>query len=264
MTKVKMQASAEDVAQAQEDQGEFVVPPAGYYYLRLVEATPGFSKTDGEEDKKKPRLELVYEIVGVGKEHAEPTMNFGRLWDYVSFSKESGWKRAETVRAFYPDRVQVGEALNTEIDTEEIVEREVFARLKHEKDKLKSEEEGRTVTRARIARILPVNGDEFASAEAADVEYDGTEASNGDDANPFAEGGEGLLTGEELQAMDLKELGAVAKEFDLDPMTLVVKNRAKKVDADKTKAAVIEAILTAQGAEDEDTPSEEGGDEDPF
>lgn len=258
--KVHIKASAEDVAKGLEDQGEFAVPPAGYYVMKVVEANPGFSKTDGEEDKTKPYIELVLEFVGKGKEAAPLDGNYGRVWDYVTFSKEAGWKRANFMSAFFPDSVVPGQEIDMDIDLDELIERQVFCRIKHEKDKLKSEEEKKTVMRARIARMLSMESDEFSAAETAGADAYAA-AEDVPESNPFEEGAEGdaLLTEEELGEMDIKELGAVAKEFDLDPNDFIVKVKGK-VDLDKTKAAVIEAVLAAQGGEG----TEEGGDESPF
>jgi hypothetical protein len=70
------------------------------------------------------------------------------------------------------------------------------------------------------------------------------------DSAPADENGEyALLTQEELEAMDPKELGATAKEFDLVTDNLLVKVRGK-VNVEKTKEAIIAAILEAQGADD--------------
>lgn len=273
MVKVKIQATEEDVAKAGEDLGDFVVPKPGFYVLQLVECTPGFSKDgNGEEDKSRPRLECVYEIVAEGKEQAEPKANYGRLWDYVTFSKEAGWSRARFVKAFYPDKVKDGKALDVEIDTDEVVERKVFARIKNERDKLRSEEAGSTVQRARIANLLPLDGmDSYEEAAYSSDAFGGAEDAEGGDEDPFGgsteDAGDDLLTEEELKGYDLKELGNVAKEFDLDPTDSIVKyvrgaNKGK-VNQESTKEKIIAAILEAQGADDGDG-GDAGGDEDPF
>jgi hypothetical protein len=258
MTKVRIQASAENVNNALEDRGDFVLPPVGYYLMKVVEANAGFSKgEDGEEDKTRPRIEVILDYVAAGKERKELEANYGRVWHYVSFSKESGDSRANFVRAFYPDAVTPGAALDVEIDTDELVERLCMARIKHETDKLKTDEnkaagKKEIVKRARIARFFPADDDSFTEAEDATNAYAGAEDTE-PDGNPFEEqtdGGGELLTQEELDAMDIKEVGAVAKEFDLTPDEYVVKVKGK-VDLDKTKAAVIAAILEAQGAEEE-------------
>lgn len=265
MGKVKITASEEDVKKAGEDLGDFEVPKPGYYVVKLIEANEGYSKgPDGEEDTKRPRIECVYEIVGEGREEAEPKGNYGRLWDYIAFSKEAGWKRAEFVKAFYPDKVGDG-ALSVEIDTDELIERKVLVRVKHEKDKRKSEDEGKTVMRARISKVLPLDGaDSFEAAE-----YDGDAFAGAEDeeegTDPFSaedEGGE-LLSREELEGYDLKELGSVAKEFDLDPTEFIVKVRGK-LSQEKTKDNLIDAILDAQGDADPDEGGDEGDEEDPF
>jgi hypothetical protein len=265
MTKIKIRASAEEAAKAGQDQGEFEVPKPGYYHLKLIEANAGFSKdSDGNEDQDKPRIECVYEIVGEGMEAAEVEKNYGRIWDYVTFGDGyAATRRVEWVLAFDANaNVADIVAGKYEIDTDDLVERTVVARLKHEKDKQKTEEakaadrKASPVFRARIAMLInPANVDEHAVAEYSGDAYGsangGEETTDvfGDTA-PADENGEyALLTQEELEAMDPKELGATAKEFDLVTDDLLVKVRGK-VNVEKTKAAIIAAILEAQGADD--------------
>lgn len=272
MTKVKIRASQDEAAKAGQDQGEFEVPKPGYYHVKLVEANAGFSKdSDGNEDEDKPRIECVYEIVGEGMEAAETDKNYGRIWDYVTFGDGyAATRRVEWVMAFDP-QADVNDIVagKYEIDTDDLVERVVVARLKHEKDKQKTEEakaadrKAPPVYRARIAMLIsPDNidahsvaeygGDAFGSANG------GSETGDpfGDTAPPADE--PDLLTEEELVAMDPKELGATAKEFDLDTSTMLVKARGGKVDVEKTKAAIVAKILELQGADD---APEDGSDE---
>lgn len=268
MAKVKIKVEDQDAWEgADQDSGDFELLPKGYYQAECVEVNPGFSKTDGEEDKKKPRLELVFEPKA--KKDGTPLEgNFGKLWEYVSFSKDSAWKRAEMLWAFsLVDKKGVSEI---DIETDEMVGKTVLISIKHEKDR---QNEGEI--RARIRKMLRVT-DSDAEAAFGDGDGDGgVEFGGGDESNPFG-GDEGA---DETQAdyytraaleevEDLKELGEAAKEFDLDPASFIVRNKAKKVDVAKTKAAVIDAILEAQGVGDnggEDAPADEAGDEDsPF
>jgi hypothetical protein len=266
VTKIKIEASAEDVKRADEDMGDFVVPPPGFYVVKLVEANAGYSKgNDGEEDKNRPRIECVYEIVAEGTEQAEPKENYGRLWDYITFSKEAGWHRANWTKALYPGSVKEDGSISVEVDTDEILERTLLARIKHEKDKRRSEEEKKTVMRARIAKFFPADAS-LSTEEVDTTDAYGTaeEPEEVAEVNPFDEPvpdhADSLLTEEELQGYDLKALGALAKEFDLDPMTFVVK-KGKAVDQDATKAAVIAAVLEAQGSNGDGTGDASG---DPF
>lgn len=270
MTKIKIKASAEEAAKAGQDQGEFEVPKPGYYHLKLVEANAGYSKDkDGNEDEEKPRIECVYEIVGEGIECAETDKNYGRIWDYVTFGDGyAATRRVEWVMAFDAN-ADIADITSGkyEIDTDDLVERTVVARLKHEKDKQKTEEakaadrKAAPVFRARIAMLInPASVDEHSVAE---YNGDAYGSANGGDESPDPFGDtapandapEDLLTEEELRAMDPKELGATAKEFDLDTTELLVKVRGK-VDVDKTKAAIIAKILEVQAA---DEPEEDDG-----
>ena len=256
MTKVKFRITKEDAARVDQD-ASFELPPVGIYVLTCNSVDAGFSKTDGEEDKSKPRLQYVYSITGEMPGEREPSKNYGNLWDYVSFSAASGWKRAEVLYAFgfisKEEADNFSDTAEFEVDTDEFVERKVLARIKHEKGQTKEDPK-----RAKIAKLLPYGSDvsSLPSLGETPVYGDGDEAFGSDGA--FAsepESGEteteALLTESELQEMELKELGDLAKEFDLEPNDFVVKNRAKKVDLDKTKEAIIVGILTAQNGEPE-------------
>lgn len=248
MAKVKMKAGKEAFEKAGQDQGDFVVPKPGWYTAELKSCIDGYSKDDGgNEDKKRPRLECIYTIVGIGREDEPHTENYGNLWDYVSFSPESEWKRAEFMKAMG----LADDAAEVEFDTDEVAGTKVFVRVKHEKGRDKDDP-----PRAKIAKLLPFS-DEDRDAAFGDGDDTTEDVDFGSDAEPEGD----YLTDEQLQAMDIKELGKIAGEFDIDPQELVVRNRAKKVDIVKTKAAVIAAILEAQGAPGAE---EDGSDDDPF
>lgn len=249
MTTVTMEVSQEDIEAAGKG-GEFVLPPVGYYVVDLTALEPGFSKgDDGEEDKSRPYLKATYKITGVGRDDGDPEgVNYGNLWDYVVFSV--GWKKAEFLLAMGLDPTP---GKPVKIKTEELVGKRVLVRIKHEKDNQDPDEK-----RARIAKLLPYSADgESAGAQVLDLDA----AREGGGEDPFAgetEPEADLLEQEGLEAMDLKELGGIAKEFDLDPNDSLVKN-GTKTDAEATKAAIIKAILTAQNGdgdpeEDDDNP----------
>ncbi len=62
--------------------------------------------------------------------------------------------------------------------------------------------------------------------------------------------------------MDNKELGATARDFDIDPADYVKKGRGGKKVPQRDE--LIAAILEAQGADIDEAAGEEGDDEDPF
>lgn len=246
MAKVRMMAGKEAFEKAGQDQGDFVLPKAGWYTGMLKTCTPGLSKnTDGKEDPKRPRLECIYEIVGIGREDEPSTENYGNLWDYVSFSAESEWKRAEFMKAMG----LADDEADLEFDTDEVEGTKVLMRLKHEAGRDKD-----SPKRAKIAKLLPFTDADRDAAFGGDADGTTEEVDFGGEA-PEGE----YLTDEQLQAMDIKELGKIAGEFDIDPQTLVVRHRNKKVNLEGTKTAVIAAILEAQGA-----PEDAADEEDPF
>lgn len=255
MAKVRLTATQEDFEKVGQDLGDFILPKPGLYVLTCTEVNAGYSKgDDGEEDKKKPRLEMIYKITGVGKEEAEPKENYGNIWDYVSFSKDSGWKRAEVAVTFGFAEPGTTE-FDDDVDTDDMVNRKILARLKHEKGRTKD-----ATPRAKIQRMFRYGTDPTAE-ENGEVDYGGAseDAFGSTETDPFGEEPQEATghTEESLGEMDLKSLGGILKEdFGGDPTEHIVKVKGK-LDADATKAAVIEAILTAQG-------TTEPEDEDPF
>lgn len=256
MAKVRFKASQEDFEKAGKDLGDFVVPKPGLYVMTCTEVNAGYSKKkdSDEEDKSKPRLEMIYAITGIGKEEAQPKENYGSIWDYVSFSNESGWKRAEVAIAYGFAEPGTTE-FDDDIDTDEMINRKVLARLKHEKGRTKDDK-----PRAKVARLFPYGSDP--GAEEMDVSYGSEESTFGStEDDPFGEAEPDVEphTEESLNELDLKALGAVLKEeFEGEPTEHIVKVKGK-LDAEKTKAAVIAAILAAQ----EEVGTEEDS-EDPF
>lgn len=248
MTKVNMEITADDVEAAKGD-GEFVLPPVGFYTAVVKSCDAGFSKTDGEEDKSKPRLQVIWTIVGVGREDEKPDANYGQIWDYVSMSAAAGWKRVEFLQATNQDASPGKKSF----DTDDVVGVKALIRIKHENGQNKDDPK-----RAKIAKLFPWSEDGASSASASSP-ADESDAFAGDDSETEAEE---FLTREFLETNVLKDLGVIAKEFDLDPNALVVK-KGTKVDQAATKEAVIDAILEAQGDEPEE--GEEDGDEEyPF
>ena len=255
MTKIKFKVEADDLEDVDKDSGDFVVPPKGYYIFAIKEANAGFSKTDGVEDKKKPRLEVILQIVGVGRDGEAVTENYGNVWDYISFSKESGWKRGEFLWAL--GLIDNKEDTEIEVDTDELVGQQVLGRIKHQKD---NREDG--AVQAKIAKYLRAtdsDGEAAFGAAAADEEGGGDVFGGEETTAPE------YLTEEGLNELEMKELGATAKEFDIDPNDHLVKVKGK-VDLEATKAAVIAAILEAQGAPGDEPEADAGGDdeESPF
>lgn len=250
MAGIKIKASKEAFERAGEDLGDFVVPSSGYYHLQLKECSFGYSKSkngDGTEDKDRPRIQCIWSVVGVGREGAEVTENFGQVWDYVSFSEDAEWKRAEFLYAL--GLADGTESVTMTIDPEALGGETVLGRLKQVPNQAGDGKQ------AKVAKLLPL---EDADAEGAF----GGKKSKAEDPFGEAESEEDsdYVTEEELTAMDLKAVGEVAKEFDLDPKEYVVNFRGK-FSSQRTQAKLIAAILEAQGAEPEGS---DGEGENPF
>jgi len=250
-SKVKLRVSKEAVEEA-KDRKDLEPPKPGIYVFQLREISPEFAKDEnGEEDKSRPYLNCVWKPIAKGREQEELDAPLGNVWDIVSFSEDSEWKRAEFALALGLPMKNGEIDADIEIDPDKpktVIGTKILGRVKAKKKRSPEDE-----YRPSMARMWPL------VSEPTEL---------GDDGNPFdaaaeAEPDSGVeyLTEEGLLEMDLKELGELAKtDFDLDPNEYVVRDSKKKVDLDATKAAVVAAILEAQGAdgdaaeEDEESP----------
>jgi hypothetical protein len=283
VAKIKIQAGKEAVEQAASF-GEFEEAPPGLYTGKVKSVEFGYSKTDGKEDKDRPRLECIYTLTGVGREGAPfpEGKRYGQVWHYVSFSAASATNRAQFGLAMGLP-LKNGEIDGT-IETEEgkpgtVVGKELLVSIKADTDLQGN-------YRAKVRSVNPIgggsegggDGGNVSSLFADDDDDDTGSEPDGDLEDGFdddADGGEPApyLTEEDLkdedEYPDLKSLGAVAAEFDIEPRDHLVKyasgaNKGKPNVA-KTRAALIAAILEAQGAPDEDEAGETAPDEeDPF
>lgn len=255
MAKVRIIASQEAFDSRKEDSGDFVVPKPGIYTLQCTECEPGFTKdSDGDEDQSKPYLKFTYKIVGVGVKEDEPKENYGNIWDYMSFSDSSDWKRAEVLLSYG----LASGSFDAEVDTDDaFLNRKIIARLKHEKARSKDDPK-----QAKVGRMFQY-GTDMATAE-TEVDYgeaeapeDDTFGANGDEA---VEADQEQTRRQELESMELKALGGLLTELGGDPKANIVKTTDGKTDPVSTKDSVIEAILYAEaggnaaGTIDDDDP----------
>lgn len=272
MAKVTVRATAEEIVEEEQGSADFVTPKPGFYHLECVEAEPGYSKdkVTGEEDDSRPYIAMTYEIVAEGPEgEREPQGNYGRVWDYLTFGPKAGRNRARYQKAFYPDQFEPGRDNEIEFDTEEMVGKVLLAKLSVKKEKDR-DDPTQMKERVQIRQLVPLGtvvseegtpdrSNAFGSDEEEAPEEEEAEDTSFEDAlepEGEEEAEDGLLSQEELEAMDAKDVAAVAKEFDIDTKELVVKFKsgAKKGKANvpATKTAVIEAILEAQGVNEEE------------
>jgi hypothetical protein len=294
MVKIKGKYGAQAAKEEIEGGGDFVVPPNGFYHLKIVEAEPGYGKdTEGNEDKKRPYIKFAFEIVAEGVDGGtDRQANYGRVWDYMSLTEKAARAQARYHRALSPDDFQEDGA-EFEMDTDDALERVVVGRLKSKKEKYN----GEMVDRTNIVAMMAVgqsfgdddggadDGDAFASADEDDdqgfgLDPEDEEMAEGDDADsdeaiygeedPEEESADsdsdngGILSEDQLNEMGMRDLGALAKEFDLDPKDSVVKyksgTKAGSVNQTASKKTIVGAILEAQGAD----ADQEDDDDNPF
>lgn len=260
MVKIAIKANKEAV-EAAESFGDFEDLRPGVYRFKLAECNDGHSKgDDGKPDKSRRRLEMIVRPVSMDREgKVKLDKNYGQLWDYISLSSEgAGQKRAQWAIALGAKPNAKGD-INFSIENDPNkpgtdIGKEFIGRVKLENDLQGN-------PRPKLASVWPLtpateDGDEF-SDEVEDEDEGVDDPFNDDEA---VEDEDELLTQDDLEAMDLKELGALAKDdFDLDPKASIVKVKGKMSPA-KTKARLIEAILEAQG----DVGEDDEDDEDPF
>lgn len=245
MAKIKIKAGKDAVEQATES-GDFEQPKPGIYVAELTEVNSGFSKTDGQEDKTRPRLECIYKIVGEGREGTKPEKQYSRLWDYVSFSEAAEWKLAQfgVALGLKMKNGGIDDAIETEAGKPgTVIGTQVLVRVKADKDL-----EGNY--RGKVGALMPLNEE---PSDLTDVEEDEDLEEEEIDEAEADEVDDEFLTEEDLDEMENKDLAAVAKEFDINP---------KDFKGKTARADLISAILTAQAADEEEM---EGDDEEsPF
>ncbi len=181
----------------------------------------------------------------------------------MTFGESAEWKRAEFLRA-------LGFKKGASIEIEEgkpgtVIGKKVLGRTKIEKRPEYDDA-------AKIAKLLPLVTD----ADDEDAFADDTSDEDTGEDDPFAGDEEGadedgedggdeaseddLLTMEDLEAMEPKELAATAKDFDVDISSFEGKGRSAAAKKKDKMKQVMEAILEAQG----DGGEGEDDDEDPF
>lgn len=241
MAKIKFQVEAN----AFDQTGFSEAPKPGVYVAQVKEINAGYSKgDDGQEDKSRPRLEVIYEIVdekAKTKGNDGGSANGARIWDYVTFGKGSQWKLASFLAAF-----GLGDKTNTqgEFDTAKIAAKvadistagkKVTKETGHPGMKcrlrLKADSDQDGNYRAKVASILPLAGDVDEDVESDVVEEDVADDMVEDEA---ATG----YTEDELKSLDVTALKEVVVSFNEAGHELVIKG--------KKKSEVIAMILAAQ------------------
>lgn len=237
----KISITKDDLEQA--TQGDFETAPPGFYILKMKECNHSYTNND----KERPRLECIYTIVAEGREGNEkPRKNYGQIWDYVSLSGTAGWKVAQFALAF---GLTDGRKMSFDLDPMKLVGKKVIGYIKNEH---KPDSEDMT---AKVRTLYPFSGeglgiepDPFPDEESdAGEENEEEETVSNDD----------YVTAEELRELDVKSLGELAKQFDIDPAPFAKKVRGKwQIDTE----GLIKKILETQAAPTEDTSDDEDSD----
>ncbi len=225
------------------DQGDFEQAPPGLYVAKLTSCEPHQAKTDGKPDPKKPSLECIYQIVGVGREGEKPPVRYSQIWDYVSLrdSEDVHWKQAQ-----FAASMGLGDgskSVNVSKDPSEFVGTLVLLRVKKDKD-----QEGNY--RAKAGWIGPNEGEEADAFAEAEGEEDAEDTEETFDEEAEDED-DTLYDAEDLKAMDREEFKALCGQYGI-----VVKGKKKAELIDLVLEAQAEAIGEEDGdeADDDDEP----------
>ncbi len=222
-------------------------PKPDVYEAKIVEINAGYSKDDaGQEDKSRPRLEVIYEITDP---KAKTKGNDGgsalgaRVWDYVTFGKGSQWKLAQFTKAFgLADKGKPSGEFDTAKLAEKVTDidkngKKVTKETGHPGAKCKlrtgpgSDLDGGF--KAKVRSILPIGGDgDSADTSVVEEEMVDDEAVAEDSAEGYSEA--------DLKALSVPELKEVVKSFVEAGYELDIKG--------KKKSEVIEMILAAQAS----------------
>lgn len=242
MAKVTFDVSGSDPDKAVQD---LEPPRPGVYKAKVEEVTPGFSKDKetGKPDKTRPRLEVVYRIIG-------PKHKGAPLWDYLSFSEASQWKLDQFLQA-------VGIATKSKrkgtFDTAKVVGKIVKIRVSGEG----SGEDYRARVRGCFAATAE---DEDTGDEDEDGETEPDEDEGEEDTDDEDEGDEGDEV--ELDEDDLDQLGAEADSGGkpAEKAAEILAEKAAEHDIDPDEYATWAEVATAiQQAQEGDGDAEDDG-----
>lgn len=206
MPKIKIDTSgvSEDEAKA-FGSGSGESPRPGVYKAKVIEVNPGYAKDgDGGPDKKKPRLEVIYQIQGG---------EFGgsQLWEYVILPGHESFGDSAKKRMFQLLRAVGLKPTLSELDTDKLVNKAV---------------------RVRVRKGTNQEGDyrgEFGAVfkdSDSDIKLTSTAAAKDDSDDELIDDDEAVLDDEggteetdwdarkvELAAMSAPDLKAIAKEW---------------------------------------------------
>lgn len=262
MPKVKFDVTGQNADDSVR--GRAKQPKPGVYMAKVVEVKPGYAKDrdTGEEDRDRPRIQVVVEILKRGKGKA---FAGARLWDYISMTEASEWKLDQFLQAmgvaskrkrkgtFDTDKL-VGKTVPIKVDAD-TYQGEYRARLGayllelEEDDDI--EDEDLDDEEELDDDDLEDDDDDLDDDDEDDDDEDEDEEDDEDDEEDDDEDSEDYDE-DTLMAMSKEDLAEVADEFEVDfPSRLTKAGRAKVV------AAILEAI-----GEDEEDEEDEDEDED--
>lgn len=127
MPKIKIDVGGVSDDEAKAWGGGFESPQPGVYRAKITEVNPGYSKDDnGEPDRAKPKLEVVFEIVG-------PKYNGANLWNHIplpgstTFGDSAKKKMKQLLLA-------TGQKATDSLDTDKVKNKIVRVRVRSGKD----------------------------------------------------------------------------------------------------------------------------------
>lgn len=258
MAKIKFQVEPDAF-----DQTGFSEPAKpGTYLHQVKEINAGFSKgDDGQEDKTRPRLEIIYENIDpkaatMGNDGGSALGS--RVWDYITFGSQSQWKYAQFLSAFglgskQKPKGEFDSAKLAEKVTDIVSGKKVTKETGHPGAKCKlrltagRDQDGGY--KAKVGSILPLTGDENVESDG----FAGEEEEVVDDEAMAEESAEEGYSEDDLKALSVADLKEVVKAFREAGHDINISGKKKS----EVITMILEAQASVEGVEEEEMIEDE-------
>lgn len=250
MPKIKIDTTgvSEDEAKA-FGSGSGESPRPGVYKAKVIEVNPGFAKDgNGGPDKKKPRLEVIYQIQGGEFANAQ-------LWEYVILPGHESFGDSAKKRMFQLLRAVGLKPSLSELDTDKLVNKAVRVRVRKGTNQegdyrgefgavFKDSDSDVKLTSTAAAKAKAEGDDELIGDDDDDDDVVVDEETGTEETDWDARQGE-------LSQMSVDDLKTIAKEW---------KDNGWDITIGGTKSSLVDKIIAVE-QEAANQPESEGDDE---
>lgn len=241
MGKVKFTVSGDAVEQAEKGGGG-EQPPVGVYQLKIEEINHGYSKgDDGNPDKNRPRLEVVYRpYANADGESLEK--NYLRVWDYVSFSEAAEWKLAQFLLSIGEiDTKKKAKSHSVELDTDKHIGDIVKGRIRADTDL-----EGNY--KPKVANTWPLEDGAASGSDDDDLDDDLDEDEDEEEDDEGAESVAASLSESDIDGMKSAELKELVPKLREEGYELEIPKGSKVGQV----RDIVKSAIFSEDEEDED------------